>query len=195
MIRRKRKVTEQNLEQEQNEELNGEEQPIGETPPAGVAEGDPALRAEVERLQAEVADWKDRALRAAADMENVRRRARLDVEEAHRFASERLITDLLPVLDNFTRALEASDQTRNLEALRSGVEQIHRQLSDLLSRSGVEQIEAVGQPFDPNVHEAIMQVEPEEGQEPNQVVDELRAGYKLSGRVIRPTLVKVTSSA
>jgi molecular chaperone GrpE len=195
MIRRKRKVTEQNLEQEQIEELNGEEQPIGDAPPAGGADGDRVLRAEVERLEAEVADWRDRALRAAADMENVRRRARLDVEEAHRFASERLITDLLPVLDNFTRALEASDQTQNLEALRSGVEQIHRQLSDLLSRSGVEQIEAVGQPFDPNVHEAIMQVEPEEGQEPNQVVDELRAGYKLSGRVIRPTLVKVTSSA
>src|SRR5690348_16239766 len=109
MMRRRRNVSEQNLEQQTSEELNGEAATAdGVAEGTGPVDGDAGLRAEVERLQAEAAEWKDRALRGAADMENVRRRARLDVEEAHRFASEKLISELLPVLDNFTRALEAS---------------------------------------------------------------------------------------
>lgn len=143
--------------------------------------------------QAEAADWKDRYVRSLADMDNVRRRARMEAEEARKFASEKVISDLLPVLDNFSRALEAANQTSDFEALRSGVELIHRQLTDLLERTGLQRIEALGQPFDPNLHEAIMQVEPADGQEPHQVVEELRPGYRLHERVVRPSLVKVTS--
>jgi molecular chaperone GrpE len=147
----------------------------------------------VERLRAEVADLKDRYLRALADMDNVRKRARLDADDARKFANEGLVSELLPVLDNFARAIEAAEQSPNFEALKSGVDLIHRQLSEVLTRAGLQKIDAMGQPFDPNVHEAIMQVEPQEGQEPHQVVEELRAGYRFSDRVVRPTLVKVTS--
>lgn len=160
---------------------------------AGADSGGTAENARVQQLEAELAEAKDRYLRSLADMDNVRRRARMDAEEARKFANENLITELLPVLDNLTRALEAAEQTTNLEALQSGVEQIRRQFSDVLTRAGVEPIQALNQPFDPNLHEAIMQVEPQEGQEPHQVVEELRAGYKLNDRVVRPSLVKVTS--
>ncbi|HTE20687.1 MAG TPA: nucleotide exchange factor GrpE [Armatimonadota bacterium] len=144
-------------------------------------------------LEREAEEWRDRCLRTAAEMENLRRRAQREAEEDRKRGNERLISELLPALDNFSRALESADQTSNLEALKTGVELIYRQLSDVLSRQGLERIEALGQPFDPNLHEAIMQVEPQEGQSPHEVVEELRAGFRLNDRVLRPTLVKVTS--
>jgi len=150
--------------------------------------------ADAERLRAEAEEWKDRALRALADMDNVRRRARQEAEDARRYASQTLVSELLPVLDNFNRALEHAEQTSDYDALRSGVELIHRQLTEVLEKAGLERIEAVGQPFDPNLHEAIMQVEPQEGQAPHEVVEELRAGYRMKDRVVRPSLVKVTSA-
>jgi molecular chaperone GrpE len=170
------------------EALDGEEPGAEDGAEAQEPDGD-----RVQQLEAELAEMKDRYLRSLADMDNVRRRARLDVEESRKFANERVLTDLLPVLDNFARALEAADQNANYEALKDGVDLIHRQLTDLVARAGLEKIEAVGQPFDPNLHEAIMQVEPGPDQEPHQVVEELRAGYKLNERVLRPSLVKVTS--
>lgn len=144
-------------------------------------------------LAQELAEWKDRALRTAAEMENFRRRAAMEAENTRKFANEGLIYDLLPVIDNFQRAMDAAEKTPNFEALKSGVDLIHRQFSDVLKKVGLEQIEAVGAPFDPNLHQAVMQVPPEDGQEPHQVVEELRPGYKLNDRVLRPTLVKVTS--
>jgi molecular chaperone GrpE len=161
---------------------------------AGEAEvPDETTDGRVAELEKELADWKDRCLRAMADMDNVRRRARIEAEEARKYANENLVADLLPVLDNFSRALDAAGQTSSVEALASGVEQIHRQLSEVLARAGLRRIDAVGQPFDPNLHEAILQVEPQEGQEAHQVVEELRPGYRLNDRVVRPSLVKVTS--
>jgi molecular chaperone GrpE len=155
--------------------------------------GDPA---ELEALRAERDTWKERtdqALRLAAEKDTALRRSRQDIEDARKYASEKLIADLLPVVDNFARALEAAEQNPSVEALKEGVDATHRQLMDALQRVGLARIEALGQPFDPNVHEAIMQVAPTDGQEANQVVEELRAGYKLHDRVVRPSLVKVTS--
>lgn len=147
----------------------------------------------LEAALAERDDWRSKCLYAAAEMDNVRRRARLDADEARRFATERLITDLLPVMDNFSRALDVAAQGGSSEALQDGVGLIHRQLAEALRRAGLQQIEAVGQPFDPNLHEAILQVEPLDGQPPHHVVEELQAGYRLYERVVRPTLVKITS--
>lgn len=144
-------------------------------------------------LQQELAEWKERALRAAADMENFRRRSAMEAENARKYANEGLIYDLLPVLDNFQRAVDAAEKTPNFEALKSGVDLIQRQLDEVLKRKGLEHIQAVGEAFDPNIHQAVMQVEPEDGQAPHVVVEELRPGYKLNDRVLRPTLVKVTS--
>jgi len=183
----KRRTTDEDAQQEPERE-EGDEATTTATETAEDAGDDPLAA-----LSAEVAEWKDRCLRAAADMENVRRRARLDAEEARKFANERLVSELLPVLDNFGRALDAADQTEDFEALRTGVQLIHRQLDELLTRAGLVRIEAEGQTFDPNLHEAIMQVEPEGDQPPHLVVQELRPGYRLNDRVVRPSLVKVTS--
>ncbi|MFN3649316.1 MAG: nucleotide exchange factor GrpE [Armatimonadota bacterium] len=187
MGRRQQAQDEELITAEGAAESEGEDS--GEETAAASEAGGDALAA----AQAEAADWKDRYLRSLADMDNVRRRARMEAEDARKFANEKVISDLLPVLDNFTRALDAASQTSDLEALRSGVELIHRQLSDALERHGLERIEALGQPFDPNLHEAIMQVEASDGQEPHQVVEELRPGYRLHERVVRPSLVKVTA--
>lgn len=144
-------------------------------------------------LARELAEWKDRALRVAAEMENLRKRTTTEAQNARKYANEGLLYDLLPIIDNFQRAVDAAEKTPNLEALKSGVDLIYRQLNEVLEKVGLEPIKAVGQPFDPNVHQAVMQVDPEDGQEPHQVVEELRPGYRFHDRVLRPTMVKVTS--
>src|SRR5438067_2227854 len=113
-------------------------------------------------------------------------------EEAARPPVE-VVAQLLPILDNFERALESSEGQQNPQAFADGVRMIYRQLSDTLKKAGLETIPTEGEPFDPTVHEAIMQVEPGEGQAPHEVVEELRKGYKLNGRLLRAALVKVTS--
>lgn len=137
-------------------------------------------------------EWRDLYVRARADMENIRRRARLDVQDAHRFANERLLGDLLPVLDAFDRAVDAASQSDDIDALREGVQMIQRQLHDVLHRSGLREIEAAGRPFDPNQHEAVLQTAAGEGEEPGVVAEVLRPGYQVNDRVLRPSMVRVT---
>ncbi len=149
--------------------------------------------ARIAELEGEVADWKDRTLRAVAELENYRRRTRNDRDEAARLAAERLIAQLLPVVDNFARALDAAEVGQEQSSLRSGIELIHRQLLEVLEHSGVEKIAALGSQFDPNLHEAILQVPAADGQAAGVVVEEIRAGYRVHDRVIRPSLVKVTA--
>lgn len=133
----------------------------------------------------------NRFLRAQADFENFRRRTRKEKEELEAYASVSLIEQLLPVLDNFERAIEAGKQTEDQEGMLKGVEMVFNQIKQVLQQQGLVEIEAVGQPFDPHVHEAVMQVESEEYQS-GYVVEELQKGYKLKDRVIRPSMVKVS---
>lgn len=148
----------------------------------------------VEELQQQLAakaneaeDYYNRLLRTQADFDNFRRRSRQEREELLKFASEGLITELLPVLDNFDRAFAAADQTG--KDFVSGVQMIYRQLKEVLAKEGLEEIASVGEEFDPNKHEAIMQVEADAAE--NTIVEEMRKGYSLKGKVIRPSMVKV----
>jgi molecular chaperone GrpE len=164
----------------------------GEIDPAEVIEED--LASLMQRLQEQeqvAAENHDKFLRTLADFDNYRRRTRQEMEDAARFANQKLVTDLLPILDNFERALQHSEGNGGGEAVRNGVLLIHKQLYDVLTRHGIEPIEAAGKPFDPKLHEAIMRVEPGPGQEPGTVVEELQKGYTLHGRVLRASLVKV----
>jgi molecular chaperone GrpE len=148
----------------------------------------------MQRLQEQeqvAAENHDKFLRTLADFDNYRRRTKQEMEDAGRYANQKLVTDLLPVLDNFERALQHTEENGGGEAVREGVLLIHKQLFDTLARHGVEPIEAVGKPFDPQYHEAIMRVEPAPGEEPGTVTEELRKGYTLHGRVLRASLVKV----
>lgn len=171
----------------------------GDRSPSAAADLDPAavleedLTALMQRLQDQeriATENHDRFLRTLADYENFRRRSKQEIEDARRFAVEKFVADLLPVLDDFERALQHSEREGG-GAVREGVLLIHKQLLDALSKHGVEPIDAAGQPFDPQYHEAIMRAEPAPGQKPGTVVEELRKGYTLHGRVIRASLVKV----
>ena len=149
------------------------------------------LQKQLEEQKNRAEDFYNRLARLQADYENFRRRTRLEKEDLCKYASEQLVLKLLPVLDNFERALEAEGDS--LKDYKSGVEMIYRQFQDVLSLEGVEAIPAVGEPFDPVKHEAVFREESEEYPE-NTIIEELRRGYVLKDKVIRPSMVKVSKS-
>lgn len=135
---------------------------------------------------------KDHYLRALADLENSKKRLQRDREDSTRFAAERIIRALLPIMDSFELALKAIDQSDDSFArgARAGIELIFRQLTELLQKEGVQRIEALHKPFDHRLHEALQQVETDEWPD-NTVVEEVQVGYTFHGNVLRPSLVKV----
>ena len=141
-------------------------------------------------LEAKLEEAENRILRMQADFENSRRRARLDLEATEKYKSQGLITELLPAIDNFERALKMEADNDQAKSLLQGMEMVYRSLIDTLKKEGAEQIEAVGKEFDPHLHQAIMQVE-DENFGSNIVVEEFQKGYILKDRVIRPAMVKV----
>lgn len=156
---------------------------------AAGAQADSAANIEELRKQAE--ESQQRFLRAQADFDNFRRRTIKEKEDLAQYASMKLIGQLLPVVDNFERALTAAESGSDLESFTKGVEMIFRQLSQSLEGEGLKVIEAVGQPFNPEFHQAIMQVESDEHEE-GIVVEEVQKGYILKEKVIRPAMVKVS---
>jgi molecular chaperone GrpE len=149
------------------------------------------LTQDLEQTQLKAENYYRKLLRMEADFDNFRRRTREEKEELQLMAAEKVITNLLPVLDNMERGLAAAEQTCDFESLRSGLQLVYRGLQDILKREGLEAIEAVGQQFDPNYHEAMLRVPLAEGQSDNTVTEELQRGYKLKGKVIRPARVAV----
>ena len=139
---------------------------------------------------AQVATLKDQVLRAMAEMENIKRRAARDVEHAHKFAVEKLIGELFPVIDSLEKAVETAGATEGAEAIAEGVELSLKLFVDTLAKSGVEQIDPLGEPFDPQVHEAMTMV-PNPDAEPNSVMDVMQKGYVLNGRLVRAAKVIV----
>ncbi|MEH7379895.1 nucleotide exchange factor GrpE [Bacillus sp. JJ1533] len=144
----------------------------------------------IAELEAKLEDAENRILRQVADFENFKRRARLDQETAAKYRAQSLVNDLLPALDNFERALQVEATNEQAESIKQGVEMVYRSIIDALKKEGVEAIEAVGTQFDPNVHQAVMQVS-EPDAESNVVLEEFQKGYKLKDRVLRPSMVKV----
>jgi molecular chaperone GrpE len=150
------------------------------------------VRAKLEEAEKKAEENYQKYLRAQADFDNFRRRARKEKEDQASYASLPVIEQFLPALDNFERALASSKETRDAESLAKGVEMVLRQMEQVLTTEGLEVISTVGEAFDPTVHQAVMQVESEEF-EAGTVVEELQKGYKLKDRVIRPAMVKVSS--
>lgn len=150
-----------------------------------------AVGGEIEELRKQAEESQQRYLRVQADFDNFRRRSRQEKEDFAKYASLKLIEQLLPVVDNFERALSSSKDTKDFEALAKGLDMTFRQLDQLLVQEGLTPIEVVGQPFNPEYHQAIMQVESEEHEE-GMVVEEVQKGYKLKDKVVRPAMVKVS---
>lgn len=151
-----------------------------------------SLQAELEATRRALEEEHNRYLRSLADFSNFKRRRQEEAEAQIKFANQELIIKLLPVIDNFERALQASQANHNFDALAEGVSLTLRQVRDMLEKEGVTPIDAVGQEFDPNIHEAVMRIESDEYPD-NTVVEELERGYMQNSRVIRPAKVKVAT--
>ena len=161
-----------------------------------VAEASPDVAALSEQLATkdkEIADLKDKYLRALADTENIRKRMRQQSEDTVRLQRENLLRDLLPITDNLERAVEAARGGGNGKPIVEGVEMVLRSLLDFLRTNGVIPRESVGLPFDPQFHEAVDHVE--SGQHPpNTVISEFHRGYQVGERVLRPARVAVAKA-
>jgi|RhiMetdeSRZDD1v2_1073273.scaffolds.fasta_scaffold274919_3 molecular chaperone GrpE len=149
-----------------------------------------ALEGELAAAREEARQNHERWVRERADLENVKRRAARERTDTIRFANERVLKDLLPVIDNLERAVEHARGGGDGQSLVDGVALVLKALLDVLERHGVTRIAAKGEPFDPAQHEAMAHVETTE-HEPNRVVEEHQAGYRLNDRLLRPALVSV----
>lgn len=145
---------------------------------------------EIQLLKAKLEEADNRYLRLQADFDNFRRRTRLDQEASEKYRAQKLITDLLPALDNFERAIQMEAENEHTKALLQGMDMVYRGLLEALKKEGVEVIAAVGKEFDPHLHQAVMQGE-DENYGSNIVTAEFQKGYLLKDRVIRPSMVQV----
>jgi molecular chaperone GrpE len=207
-MRRKIHITDHGVVPAEEDNQEAEIVPTGDpaTDPMGERVGSEEPRAdqgaEEERptastLEAKAADLEnqlhaeqDNYRRLLADFQNFRRRNEDEKRKFAQFANEDLVRSLLPVLDNFERALAAAEKNQSYESLVSGVTLTHRQLLDILRKFGVEPIETEGQTFDPNFHDAVERVADSDAPE-NSIVQELQRGYTMHTRMLRPSLVKV----
>lgn len=144
----------------------------------------------VSELERQRDEYYDLLLRKTAEFENYRKRIDRERQATSESATADLIGDLLPLVDDLERALEAETGAEGAEAYRRGVELIHRQLGDIVRRRGVRAIEALGEDFDPHYHQAVVH-EPAPGHRDGEVIEEFRRGYMLGDRLLRPAMVKV----
>ncbi len=146
--------------------------------------------AELTELEAKFQESENRYLRLLADFDNFRRRTQLEREAGEKYRAQSLITNLLPAIDNFERAMQVEPDNEQTKALLEGVKMVYGSIIEALKQEGAEQIESMGNEFDPNFHQAVMQTE-EEGFGSNIIVEEFQKGYQLKDRVVRPAMVRV----
>lgn len=145
----------------------------------------------IAKLKEENDGLKDAMMRTMAEAQNIRRRTQEQMAAERKYGAENLVRELLPVLDNFARTLQAVEKGASLESLTDGVASIEKQMMKALESAGVMKIESAGQPFDPEIHEALVTHETDEHPD-ETVLDEIEAGYKLHDRIIRPARVRVS---
>jgi molecular chaperone GrpE len=185
------------LDRNESEALSGGEQESAESvdaepevPPTGSTD----LQAQLSALTQEKTALYDQLLRRQAEFENFRKRVDRERSETYQRARVEILLELLPVIDNLERAMSSFQATgADAESLRHGVELIHKQFKDALTKLGLQPVEAVGQAFDPHFHEAVT-MEPTDEHKENTVIEEFERGYKLGDRLLRPAKVKVAAS-
>lgn len=151
----------------------------------------PDISPEMEKLQAEKQESEDRLKRLQADFENFRRRTRQEKEDLAAVVIQGMLTDMLPLLDNFQRAMAA--EAKDIESFKQGVEMIYKQFQEALAKNGLEAIDTTNAKFDPNFHQAVMRVQDPE-KEDEMIAAELQKGYMAKGRVLRPSMVQVVAN-
>ncbi len=175
-------IKDENLEEQEVKETIQEE---SEQPKEAVEEVD-----ELTLAKQQIEEEQDKLIRLRADFENYKRRVQLDKAADYKYRAQSVLTDILPVLDNFERALAVETTSEEAASLVKGVDMVYRTLLEAVKKEGLEAIEAEGVAFDPNFHQAVMQ-EQDDSKESGVVLQELQKGYKLKDRVLRPSMVKV----
>jgi molecular chaperone GrpE len=178
------------LDSQENNESKGNEDTIVKEVNNVVAE----LEQKLAEAEAKAQENWDKAVRAQAELENVRRRTQRDLENAHKYALEKFLHDLLPIQDSMEMGLIAArDENADVAKLREGSELILKMFADLMDKNGIEAIDPEGHPFDPEHHQAMTMLESPD-HEPNTVVSVLQKGYKLNDRLVRPAMVAVSKA-
>ncbi|MGM0844183.1 MAG: nucleotide exchange factor GrpE [Bacillota bacterium] len=182
----------QELNDQHEEQASESEEIFGESLEGqeGEDRGQSPEDSQIIELQSKLDESESRYLRLRADFDNFRRRANLDREATEKYKAQSIVTELLPAIDNFERALNVEPDNEQTKSLLQGMEMVYRSLVEALKKEGVEPIETVGQEFDPHLHQAVMQGE-DENFGSNIVTEEFQKGYKLKDRIIRPSMVKV----
>lgn len=178
-------MTDANSETTQENEVAFDSEPV-QYDTTGTPDANDAVAA----LEAQVAELNDALLRSRADYANFKRRTEEEKVAQREILMEKFLKEFLPVADNMERAIAAAAQTKDYEKLIGGVEAVHRQMGVVLEKAGVKPMEALHQPFDPNIHQA-MGSEPSDEHGEGTVIAELQRGYHIGGRILRPALVKV----
>lgn len=157
---------------------------------AGEVTEEDELKKKIDELTKALEEEEGKKLRVLADMENVKRRASLDYQALQTYRAQNVMVNILPVLDNFERALSVEATETESQSILTGMDMVYRSLVEALKSEGLEEIEAIDQEFDPNFHQAVMTGNDEE-KASGIVLEELQKGYKLKERVLRPSMVKV----
>lgn len=182
---------------EQVDDLKDAAEASAEEEQAGEQQAEQGEVSELDALKSQVQEFQEQMLRSQAEMQNVRRRAEIDVEKAHKFALEKFVKELLPVADSLEKAVESTEGQGNtgelVASIRQGVEMTLSLFVSSLKKFNVEPLNPVGEPFDPQQHEAMSMV-PAPDAEPNSVVAVVQKGYLLNGRVVRPAMVVVAKA-
>ena len=178
-----------------NENLNNNGETVEDKDNIIVEEDISNLKQELQKTQEERDQYLSMAQRLQAEFDNFRKRNRAAVSQAYEESALETVEKFLPVLDNLERALESSkdNESAQVQAICKGVEMVVKQFTDILAKMGIEEIDALGQPFDPMYHDAVMQVEAENEEQKNTVVEVLLKGYKTENKVIRYSMVKVAN--
>lgn len=186
----------QELESDELEAATGGEADIDEASAEGTESPEEELSLEemVAKLEVDLAEAQDSALRAQADAANVQRRAEQEIDKARKFALDRFVGELLPVVDNMERALLAATDSGAEGSITEGLELTLKSFMDALKKSGVEIVDPQGEPFDPQLAQAMSMVENPDV-EPNTVIAVMQKGYTLNGRLVRPAMVMVSKAA
>lgn len=152
------------------------------------------VKKDLEETQRQLAEMKDKFLRSHADFDNAKKRLAKEKQEFLRFANERLVRGLLPILDNFERAISHANPSEegNSNTLKEGITLIEKQLADFLARHGLVRLETLGKKFDPHFHESIGHVESHEHADDETILEEVEAGYLFEGRLLRPAKVRIS---
>ncbi len=180
-------IREDNAQEEKEAEKSEVEKPSPDEVPQTTDQ-------EMVKMQQELEQAEDMMLRLAAELDNYKKRVAKERESLIKYANQEIIQGLLPTLDNFERAIESVEKSKDLNSFIEGIRMIAKQMFDALERNGVKKIDALGKPFDPNIHEAVMQVASDQYPE-NTVAQEFQKGYMLHERVIRPSMVAVSRGA